>query len=133
VTVVPFWMSGSHFMVAWGRIDHSPPLLWFVDSGLAGAGFTCPASTLREAGIDLSSAPSFEGQGGGGRVSVKPFHVESLSLGPLNRTGIAAFFGPFPESLEYGQGYRIAGLVSHGFLRAYRITLDFVRMRYLVR
>src|SRR6185503_11293275 len=62
--VMPFWMSGDHYMVARGTINGSAPLLWFVDTGLAGAGFTCPASTLADAGIDLAKMPSFEGTGG---------------------------------------------------------------------
>lgn len=131
--VIPFWMSGDHFMVARGRIGQSPPLLWFVDSGLAGGGFTCPAATLADAGIDLSSSPSFDGMGGGGTVKVTPFNVETLSLGPAVRHGITAFFGPFPPALEMGQGYRIAGLISHGFLRTFRLTMDFSGMRYFLR
>jgi len=27
--VIPFWMAGSHFMVAWGRINESEPCLLF--------------------------------------------------------------------------------------------------------
>jgi hypothetical protein len=34
-TVVPFWMA-DHYMVAWGTVNGSQPLLWFVDTGLAG-------------------------------------------------------------------------------------------------
>jgi hypothetical protein len=132
-TVVPFWMSGDHYMVARGRINHSGPLLWFMDTGLAGAGFTCPEATVKAAGIDLSKVPSFDGMGGGGRVAVRPFSVDSLMLGPTLQRGITAFFGPFPPSLERGQGYRIAGLLSHGFLRRYRLTMDFDRMRYVLR
>lgn len=131
--VVPFWMSGDHFMVARGRINHSGPLLWFVDTGLAGAGFTCPEATVKAAGVDLSKLPSFDGMGGGGRVSVTPFSIDSLMLGPTIQRGVTAFFGPFPASLEMGQGYRIAGLLSHGFLRHYRLTMDFDRMRYVLR
>jgi len=130
--VVPFWMTGDHYMVTWGRINDSVPLLWFVDTGLAGAGFTCPEATLHEGKIDLAHAPSFDGQGAGGKVSVQPFAVDRLSLGPFERRGTAGFFGPFPPTLEYGLGFRIAGLISHGFLRAYRITFDFVHMRYVL-
>lgn len=71
--------------------------------------------------------------GGGGRVKVTPFSLDSLSLGPAVQPRITAFFGPFPPALEMGQGYRIAGLISHGFLRHYRLTMDFDRMRYFLR
>ncbi|HKQ59444.1 MAG TPA: aspartyl protease family protein [Candidatus Eisenbacteria bacterium] len=131
--VVPFWMSGDHYMVARGTINGSEPLLWFVDTGLAGAGFTCPASTLADAGIDLAKMPSFEGTGGAGKVKVTPFSVDSLTLGPAAQRGVTAFFGPFPPTLERGMGYRIGGIISHGFLRRYRMTMDFDGMRYLMR
>ena len=131
--VLPFWMSGDHYMVARGRINSSGPLLWFVDTGLAGGGFTCPEATVAAAGLDLSKAASFSGMGGGGSVKATPFTVDSLMLGPALQRGIMAFFGPFPPSLEMGMGYRIAGLLSHGFLRHYRLTMDFEHMRYVLR
>lgn len=131
--VIPFWMVGDHYMVARGRINSSPPLLWFIDTGLAGAGFTCPEATVKAAGIDLSKVPSFDGMGGGGSVKVTPFGVDSLMLGPLLQRSVYAFYGPFPPTLERGFGFRIAGLLSHGFLRRYRLTLDFDRMRYFLR
>src|SRR5262249_9908846 len=52
--VVPFWMAGDHFILAWGRVNQVAPLLLFVDTGLAGLGFTAPRSTLEAAGIKLS-------------------------------------------------------------------------------
>jgi hypothetical protein len=130
--VIPFWMVGDHYMVARGRINSSPPLLWFIDTGLAGAGFTCPEATVKAAGIDLSKVPSFDGMGGGGAVKVTPFGVDSLMLGPVLQRSVYAFYGPFPPTLEKGLGFRIAGLLSHGFLRRYRLTMDFDRMRYFL-
>lgn len=89
--------------------------------------------TLAAAGIDLTHAPSYGGgQGGGGQVQVTPFGVDSLMLGPVLRRQTYAYFGPFPPALEMGQGFRIAGLLSHGFLRFYRLTIDFDRMRHLL-
>jgi hypothetical protein len=132
-TVIPYWMVGDHYMVARGRINSSPPLLWFIDTGLAGAGFTCPEATVKAAGIDLSKVPSFDGMGGGGSVKVTPFGVDSLMLGPVLQRRVYAFYGPFPPTLERGLGFRISGLLSHGFLRHYRLTMDFDRMRYFLR
>jgi hypothetical protein len=45
---------------------------------------------------------------------------------------VPGFFEPFPPGLERGQGFRIGGLVSHGFFRSWRVTFDFVRMRMLI-
>ena len=129
---IPFWMAGDHLMLAQGRANDSDACLMFVDTGLAGGGFTCPASTIEAARVDLSSAPSFEGVGGGGTIAVKPFVLEKLSLGTFSRQRVTSFFGPFPESLEHKLGFRIGGLVSHAFFRGCAVTFDFSRMRLLI-
>lgn len=128
-TAIPFWMAGDHFLVAWGRVNHSPPLLFFVDTGLSGGGFVCPAATLKEAGIPQPHAAQIMGQGGGGKVIAVPFMVQDLSLGSVEAHQIQAFAGVFPPSLEYGEGFRIAGIVSHQFFRPYALTFDFQGMR----
>jgi hypothetical protein len=130
---VPFWMAGDHFMVAWGRVGKSQPLLLFVDTGLAGGGFVGPQSTLGEAGIELPQGPERQGVGGGGTVKIVPFVVEDLSLGPVTEHNISGFFGPFPPSLEFSEGFRIGGIISHQFFRSYALTFDFTGMRLLLR
>lgn len=132
-TVIPFWMAGDHFIVAWGTVNKSAPVLFFVDTGLAGAAFTCPRSILDEAGIKLSEERAGEGIGGGGRVRIVPFEVDELSLGDATERKLRGFFGPFPESLEYSLGFRIGGIISHQFFRSYALTFDFDGMRLLVR
>ncbi len=130
--VVPFWMAGTHFMVAWGTANDSEPFLMFADTGLAGGGFLCPESTMRAAGIDLTGLPSFEGMGGGGPVKVTPFTVERLTLGDASRSYVRSFFGAFPPSTEHELGFRIGGIISHGFFRPYALTFDFEEMRLLL-
>lgn len=128
--VVPMWIGGDHYLLARGGMNDAPDALWFVDSGLAGAAITAPAATLVESGIavpDTSDAAG-TGQGGGGSVKVKFFPVERFRLGGASAKGLAGFFGPFPPTLERAFGYRIAGIISHGFLRAWRVTLDFDAM-----
>lgn len=128
--VVPFWMAGKHFMVAWGTVNDSEPLLMFADTGLARGGFLCPQSTLKGAGIDLSGRPSFEGMGGGGPVKVTPFTVEKLTFGDASRSNVQSLFGGFPPSTEHQMGFRVGGIISHGFFRAYALTFDFERMQF---
>lgn len=42
--------------------------------------------------------------------------------------------GPFPPSMEYMFGFRIAGIISHTFFRPYAVTFDFANMQvYLQR
>jgi hypothetical protein len=127
--VIPFWLAGDHFLVAWGQVNQSKPMLFFADTGLAGGGFICPKSTLKEAAIDLPGGKAVEGQSGGGTVRAMPFEVESLSLGDARARKIQAFSGVFPETLEYSEGFRIGGIISHQFFRPYALTLDFTRMR----
>jgi len=130
--VIPFWMAGSHFMVAWGRINESEPCLLFADTGLAGGGLTLHESAIKAAGIDLTGLPSFEGMGGGGPVKVTPFTVKRVSLGDAVGTDITGMAGALPASTEYQHGFRIGGIISHGFFRAYTLTFDFEKMRFLL-
>jgi hypothetical protein len=128
---VPFWIAGDHFMVGWGTVNKGRPLLFFVDTGLAGGGFTCPESTLRDAGINLPEKPAGEGLGGGGKVSVFPFTVGELSFGEAKAKDVQGIFsGPFP--LEEAFGFHLGGLISHGFFRPYAVTFDFAGMKILL-
>lgn len=130
--VVPFWMAGSHFMVAWGRINESAPCLLFADTGLAGGGLTLQESVINGAGIDLTGLPSFEGMGGGGPVTVTPFTVKRVSFGDAVQADTTGMAGAIPPSAEYRHGFRIGGIISHGFFRAYALTFDFEKMRFLL-
>jgi len=132
-TVIPFWMAGDHYVVAWGSVNRSEPLLFFVDLGLAGGGFTCPASTIKECGIEFPENQAGEGVGAGGKVKIVPFVASELTLGGFTRRTIPGLFGAFPPSLEYAFGFRIGGLVSHVFFRSSAITIDFDKMRFYLR
>jgi len=130
---VPFWMAGDHFMVASGTVDSSSAKTWFVDSGLAGAAFTAPASTLVDARIPLpDTAKGMSGMGGGGSVHAAAFRVRRLTLGAAEAHDLLGFFGVFPPTLERAFGFRVDGLISHSFLRAWSVTYDFDRMRIVL-
>jgi predicted aspartyl protease len=131
-TTVPFWLAGDHLAVARGQVNRGESMLFFADTGLAGGGFVCPKSTLKDAGIKLSDGPGVEGQGGGGMVKAMPFMVDELSLGPVRERDIQAFAGVFPEQMEYNEGFRIGGFISHQFFRPYALTLDFTGMRFFL-
>jgi hypothetical protein len=129
--IIPFWMAGDHYMVGWGTVNKGLPLLFFVDTGLAGGGFTCPESTIREAGIKLPGSPAGEGLGGGGKVKVFPFVVDELSFGEAREKNVRGLFsGPF--TLEEAFGFHIGGLISHSFFTPYAVTFDFNRMRIVL-
>ena len=130
--VVPFWMAGTHFMVAWGAANDSEPFLMFADTGLAGGGFSCPESTVKAAGVDLSGLPSFEAMGGGGPIEVTPFTMKRLSFGDASRSDVPCFSGGFPPQTERDLGFHLGGIISHGFFRPYALTFDFEKMRFLL-
>lgn len=129
--VVPFWMA-DHTMVAWGTVNKSEPLLFFVDTGLAGNGFTCPESTLKQTGIKLRHDLAATGLGGGGKMRIIPIEFEELTLGDARESQIHGAYGAFPPQLEHAFGFHIGGLISHEFFRPYALTLDFANMQYLL-
>jgi len=123
---MPFWMAGDHFIVTWGTVNNSPPLLFFVDTGLAGGGFTCPEQIAKEVGIQLGEAR--EGIGGGGKILVRPIKVNQLSLGNASEENIPGSVGALTPDFEYRFGFRMGGIISHVFFKPYRVTFDFLSM-----
>jgi predicted aspartyl protease len=118
---IPLRWIGDHFLLAEGTVNGSAPMQFFVDTGLAGGGFTAPESTLKAAGIAVPAK---------GELAV--FSAKQLTLGSganqvteKNITGIA---GAFPPQLETMLGVRVGGLISHAFFRKYAITFDFAHM-----
>lgn len=129
---VGFWMVGDHYMLARGTVNGSKPLLFFVDTGMAGGGFTCSASTITEAGITLREDQAGEGMGAGGKVRVIPFVVDELKLGSAKEENIA---GLYVEDfvLEDAFGFTVGGLISHGFFKHYSLTMDFDNMKFYLK
>ncbi len=122
--VVPFWMAGDHYMHAWGTVNRSEPMLFFVDTGLAGGGFMCPEPTVQKAGIKLQKEKATEGLGGGGKFKSIPFVVDELTLGDAKEQHIQ---GRCTEQIMKSPfGFHSGGLISHGFFRRYAVTFDFV-------
>jgi hypothetical protein len=130
--VVPFWMAGDHIIVARGTVNKSGPILFFLDTGMAGGGFTGSDKTVKEANIQLPEE-SFEGVGGGGKVMIKPAVVDELALGDAKEKNVMGLFGAFDNTdLEYKFGFRIGGIISHGFFRPYKLTFDFTTMNLVL-
>ncbi len=129
---VPFWMAGDHYMVAWGTANQSEPMLFFVDTGLAGGGFMSPESTLKKANIKLLESQASEGVGGGGKFRSVPFVVEELTFGEAKEKNVpGSFSGSF--QLEDAFGFHIGGLISHAFFRPYAVTFDFDGMKIFLK
>lgn len=124
---LPIYLAPDHYMLAHGTINNSDSMLFFIDTGLIGGGFTCPKSTLKIANIKPDKSKQSDGTGGGGKVISIPFQINKLSLGTVeqhNLTGL--YLGNFP--VENAFGFRIGGLISHDYFRKYSVTFDFSRM-----
>jgi hypothetical protein len=132
--VMPMWLAGDHYILARGRLDDGPESLWFVDSGLAGAAVTAPAGTLAAAGLTVpdTAASTHVGVGGGGGAKFQIFPVKRFTLGDVSGGNLMGIFGAFPPTLEYAFGPRIAGIISHAFLRSWRVTFDFDAMQLVL-
>jgi pimeloyl-ACP methyl ester carboxylesterase/predicted aspartyl protease len=129
--VVPFWMADDHFMVARGRIDQREPMLFFLDSGLVPYDVSLARSVIDEAGIKLQTDKTSEGIGAGGKITMIPFELKQLSLGEiLKKDAQGIYDGAF--AWEHAFGFRLAGMIGHGFYRPYVLTFDFVHMRLFI-
>lgn len=135
-TAIPFWLVEMHMMLARGSINDLEPMLLFVDTGLAGSGFTAAESTLRAAGVSIDWSQAREGPGAFGMVEATPVVLERVSLGSdeqvvtaHNLTALAIRELPSVFSSTDKLGFRIGGLISHSFFRPYALTFDFAAMR----
>jgi hypothetical protein len=136
--VIPFWLIETHYMVAWGTINNLEPMLFFVDTGLAGAGFTAPEPLLQEAEISVDWTKAEESVGGGGVFKEVDIVIDRLTLGS-DENEIVEYHVPGkaaetpPSILGDTLGFKIDGLISHQFFREHALTMDFTGMRLILR
>lgn len=136
--VIPFWLIQTHYIVAWGMVNGKGPMLFLVDTGLAGKGFTAPESVLREAGIIIDWTKAQQGIAGFGKVKGVDVVLDQLTLGSrpneiVEHNVPGAALEKSVEVLGNRLGFWIGGLISHQFFRNYALTLDFAGMRLLCR
>ena len=117
---VPFETWSDHFMIADGSLNGVEPLRFFVDSGLVGGAFMGPERTLQAASIPVPETRITPGIGGD--YDMAPFEIAELGLGPLRQRNLMGLFLRYPPDIPGEAG--LDGLISHGFLRAYRWTID---------
>lgn len=134
---IPFWLTDMHVMVTEGKINGQGPVLFFVDTGLAGKGFTATSDLLDRAGIipDWSKAES--GAAGGGEAESTDITAKTLSIGSgenlIEKHDISGCMikGGVPV-LGSTLGFSIEGLVSHKFFRDSSLTFDYRAMRLII-
>jgi hypothetical protein len=125
--IVPFWMAGDHIIVAKAKINDIGPYLFFLDTGMAGGGFTGTDWLVDLAGIKLSDEVR-EGIGGGGAIQIRSGIIDEIELGTAVERDVTGLFGGMPPGFGERFGLQIAGIISHGFLRPYSVTFDFDAM-----
>lgn len=135
--VIPFWLIQTHYIVTYGTLNGKVPMLFFVDTGLAGKGFSASESVLQKAGVTVDWSRAEKGITAFGQSETADVTVDRLSLGfddnevvALNVPGIVTR-PPIPV-LGHKLGFFIGGVVSHQFFRDYALTLDFVGMRLIL-
>jgi len=120
----PFWLAADHFMVAWGRVGTLPPALFFLDSGLAGAGVNFPELTLKAANIALDKSKTEKGQGAAGAFETIPYVVPEVTFAGVTEQNVSGLWdGPLLRENELG--FHIGGMIGHEFLHTYAVTFDF--------
>ena len=135
---IPFWLVETHYIVAWGTVNNLDPKLFFVDTGLAGAGFTAPVSILEEAGVSVDWTQAQDAIGGGGVYQEVDIVIDRLTLG-TGENEVAESHVPGkasehpPSVLGDTLGFHLGGLISHQFFRDHALTFDFTRMRLVMR
>jgi hypothetical protein len=135
---IPFWLIELHVIVARGSVNGLAPSLMFIDTGLAGKGFTASEDVLQKAGIAVDWSRGQRKIGGGGLALFADILVDRLALGEGPNQIVATDLpGSAIENstdiLRGSLGFRIGGLVSHAFFRPYAVTFDFTGMRLIVR
>jgi predicted aspartyl protease len=138
--VVPFWLSGAHYMLTWGTINGSEPVLLVADTGGAAIALYATNQTVAQAGITLQPDQAADGTGAAGAVRAIPFTVDELRLGSIAGHDLPGIATPDsdPENTLRTDGvvsreFRIGGFVSHQFFRPYALTIDFDRLRLFLQ
>jgi len=136
-TSIPFWLVEQHMMMARGHINDVPDTLFFVDTGLAKRGFLISRASQEAAGIAVDWTQAKQGVGGGGKVRSVDFTLDKLTLGEGAHSIVKKQLG---ASMSEGDldiftgalGFKVGGLVSHGFFKGMGLTLDFQKMRLIL-
>jgi tetratricopeptide (TPR) repeat protein len=134
---IPFWLVDLHVIVARGSVNNLAPSLFFVDTGLAGKGFTASEDVLEKAGIAVDWSKGKQEIGGGGYALFTDILVERLTLGEgqnqIVATDVPGSAIKDSTSILLGSlGFHVGGLISHQFFRPYAVTFDFANMRLIV-
>jgi len=124
---VPIVLRGTHLLVAYGRVNQGPERPFLLDVGGSGVALAAPASTIAEAKIPLDSTRVLTGSSASGSVRFLGFPIARLCVAGACGDSLQGGYGTFPARLELNPSFRLAGIVSGGFLFRYRVGVDLAR------
>jgi len=135
---IPFYLVESHLMFARGSFNKQKPALFFIDTGLAGAGFLSSKSLLKKADVAMDWSKASMGAGGGGMVKGLNIEIDEVSLGSgdnkIVKHNIKAVVFENDISIFNGQlGFKVGGLISHQVFRDYALTFNFNEMKLVLQ
>lgn len=129
--ILPMWLVGDHFIMARAHLLHGAEGTFLIDTGLAGGGISAPKATLDEAGVAIDPAQARTGIGGGGPVTVIPFHA-GASIGSLTVEDVPGAYSPGGDPTAVFP-FKVKGLLSHMVFRHTRLSFDFEAMRLVTQ
>lgn len=131
MTKVPFWYLDSHLLLARASLEGYPTMA-FIASGMAGASFAVPPTTVAQAGL-RHRAETMDGVGAAGATLLESVQARHLSLGDWDRSDVSGLVGFFPPELEWRFGFRVGALLGHSLLSGEQWGLDFVHAQFFLR
>ncbi len=130
-TIVPCWLVGDHYVMAYGQVNAAPRGLFLFDSGLAGGGLMPSKELVDAAGIQLDNADATEGTGGGGTFAAVPFVAKTVAVGSAVQHDVPGVYTPGGTPLSIFS-FNVEGVISHVFLKNYAYTVDFDAMKLVL-
>jgi hypothetical protein len=120
-------LRGTHLLIASGQVNKGPERPFLLEPGGTGMALAAPVSTIAEAGIVLDSTATRSGTSPAGPVTFWVFPIARLWVGEAFADSLEGACGTFPPRLELNPSFRVAGIVSGGFLSRYRVAVDMAR------
>ncbi|MBI1796177.1 MAG: aspartyl protease family protein [Candidatus Eisenbacteria bacterium] len=124
---LPLLIRGTHLLVVPVRLGSGPERTFVLDTGAPGSAVAAPMSTLVEAGIAVDTSRVLTGATAAGPVAYYACSVPRVCAGSACRDSLTGTYGIFPPRLETNPNFRVAGLLSRGFLDRYRLGVDLAR------
>jgi hypothetical protein len=126
---VPFQIWGESELTVFGSLAQSRPMAFVVQSGVPGCGVGAPPEVFEEVGVRPGSVARLV-RNAGQFLRGRPWAsvtVPSVSVGPVARDKVPGWAGALDSAELWRHGVRRDAILSGGFFRGMRITIDWER------